>query len=111
MLYWQLHYIKKFFKKKKEIHTASSGYVYAAHGCCFILKKDCIDALLAENNQIFMYDEEIFVAEVLLKHNKKCYYEQNLNVIHDESQVTGKINHKVKQKWFKQSINYLKKFY
>lgn len=114
-IYFFMSFIKKIIRKRfvdeKKECVKPSGFVYAVHGSCFILKKDCLDALIAENNQIFMYDEEIFVAEVVLKNHKRCYYDQSLKILHNEHQTTGRINYKTKQKWYKQSIQYLKKFY
>ena len=110
MIYLYLHYAKRKLRKEEK-HVALSSFVYALHGSCFILRKECIDALLAENNQIFMYDEEFFIAEVVYKLGKKVFFDSSLGVLHNENQTTGKINHKIKQKWFKQSIDYLKKFY
>ena len=58
-----------------------------------------------------MYDEEFFIAEVVYKNGQKAFFDTSLGVLHNENQTTGKINQKIKQKWFKQSIDYLKKFY
>ena len=59
-----------------------------------------------------MYGEEILISEVVRKYNKLVIYEPKFQVIHNENQVTGHINLRKKQKWFKNSFNYLKeKFY
>lgn len=110
MIYLYLHYAKRKFKKE-EINVAPSSFVYAIHGSCFVLRKECVEALLAENNGIFMYDEEFFIAEVVYKNRRKTFFDASLGVLHNENQTTGKISQRIKQKWFKQSIDYLKKFY
>lgn len=110
MIYLYMHYCKVKFVKKNTTNL-QSGFVYAVHGSCFILRNDCINAMLAENNEIFMYDEEFFVAEVVFKNKKQCFFNVDLKLLHNEHQTTGFIKEKTKQKWFKQSIRYLKKFY
>lgn len=110
MIYLYMHYCKVKFVKRI-VPNLQSGFVYAVHGSCFILKNDCINAMLAENNEIFMYDEEFFVAEVVFKNKKHCFFYADLKVLHNEHQTTGFVKEKTKQKWFKQSIKYLKKFY
>lgn len=110
MIYLYMHYCKVKFVKRM-VPNLQSGFVYAVHGSCFILRRDCINAMLAENNEMFMYDEEFFIAEVVFKHKKQCFFNVDLKLLHNEHQTTGFVKEKIKQKWFKQSINYLKKFY
>lgn len=110
MIYLYMHYCKVKFAKKVTPNLRS-GFIYAVHGSCFILRNECINAMLAENNEIFMYDEEFFVAEVVFKNKKQCFFDADLKLLHNEHQTTGFVKEKIKQKWFRQSINYLKKFY
>lgn len=98
-------------KLKNKIYNSKSriesGYVYAVHGSMIILRKECIDKFLEDNIQIFMYVEELYIAEKLRENHILSYCDMNLKVIHNENQVTGKISSERKQKWFSQSINFL----
>ncbi len=107
--YFFLHWCKRKIFKPKHV-LLNSGFVYGVHGSCFVLVEECIKALLAEDNKIFMYDEEIFIAELVIKNGKKIYFDSRLNVVHNENQTTSFINQRVKYKWKKQSIEYLKSF-
>ena len=103
-LYFILHDIKPEVKTSIEVN---SGFVYAIHGSCFLLKDECVQKIIQENPGIFMYGEELLIAEITRESGKKCYLDMDACVIHNENQVTGKIGNRRKQKWFKQSINYL----
>ena len=59
-----------------------------------------------------MYSEESAIGELLIKNNMKCYYEDSLSVIHQESTVTGKINYKKRFNSWRESLEYIiKEFY
>lgn len=103
-LYFKLHGLKSKTVANEEI---KSGFVHAVHGSCFLLKNECVQKIIEENPLIFMYGEELLIAEIIRENNKKCYLNVDARVIHNENQVTGKIGNKRKQGWFKQSIKYL----
>lgn len=84
-----------------------NGYVYGVHGSMIILRKECIGKFLEDNIQIFMYGEELYVAEKLKENQLLSYYDMNLKIIHNENQVTGKIASRKKQKWCSQSMDFL----
>ena len=84
-----------------------SGYVYGIHGSVMILRKKCIDEFLKDTIGIFMYGEELYVAEKLKEEQFSSYYDMELKTIHNENQVTGKIVNKRKQLWHSQSMNFL----
>lgn len=104
-LYFMLSKIKNNISKG-EIQQ-KKGYVYSVHGSVFILKKECIDKFLKDNIQIFMYGEELYVAEKLKENQMLLYYDNDLKIIHNENQVTGKIASRRKQEWFSQSTKFL----
>lgn len=101
--------------KKKLIRTSEgyvqSGLVYGVHGSFIILKKQCISDLIIDKTPIFMYGEELYIAEKLREKNLLTYYDAQLKIIHNENQTTGKVNERRKQKWFEQSVNFLVKKY
>lgn len=100
-LYFKLHDIKL---QNMGTNHLDSEIVYAVHGSCFFLKRECLDAIVNEKKIGFMYGEELLVAEVVKTNNKKTYYNAKVAILHNENQVTGKIGNKRKQKWFKESL-------
>jgi GT2 family glycosyltransferase len=92
-------------KKKKD----NSQYVYSAHGCYFILNNEMAATLMEKPYGVLMYSEEAYIAEIILKNNKKCYYDNSIEVIHEGSTVTSKLNIKKKSKYFADSLNYIRK--
>lgn len=104
-LYNWLSFIKnKTYHFKKKI---KSNYIYGVHGSIVILRRECIEKFLEDDIQIFMYGEELYIAEKLRENHLLSYYDSNLKIIHNENQVTGKITDKRKQKWCSQSMNFL----
>ena len=84
-----------------------SKLIYAPHGSCFLLKPDCIEILNKTYADLFMYGEEIFVAEIILKNQKKVFYEHSLLVHHHENATTKHINYQQKARFYERSFRYL----
>lgn len=103
-LYQKLHKLKI---KKKIQSPRSSGEVYAVHGSCFFLRNECVQKIIEENSNIFMYGEELLIAEIVRENAKCSFYNSEVSIYHNENQVTGKVASKRKQQWFKASISYL----
>ena len=117
MLIWKTAYSNSFFfscysllhmkKPHNNTSTVVSGNVYAVHGSCMLLKEDCVHAISKEAKNIFMYEEELLIAELILENGKRSFFNSGIGIIHNENQVTGKIGNKRRQKWFKKSIDYI----
>lgn len=88
-----------------------SNYVYAVHGSFFVLNYACVNALIESNNDIFMYGEEILIAEIVRSKGGHVKYVGDLMVIHNENSTTGLTNAAMKAKWYKQSFKYLNDTY
>ena len=59
-----------------------------------------------------MYSEESAVGELLRHNQMRCYYDDTISVIHQESSVTGKINQAKRFAAWRESLEYiLKAFY
>lgn len=106
--------------EKKYIHSRSqnnaaeeeSCYVYSPHGCFMIFTKSFIKEIYGYVYGVKLYSEEACVGELLRKKEMKCYFDKDIRVSHNESTVTGKINYKIRFKFWKESIDYiLKEFY
>lgn len=96
----------KILKRKKK----KSSMVYSAHGSFFILRNDFLK-LINRKYMSLMYSEEAFIAEEVRKLNKNIYYDSELDIIHNESQTTGKLNFKAKSKYIAESLQKIKDKY
>lgn len=108
-LYFGLSGIKGRIKKK--VPLIKKGYIYGAHGSVIILRAELIKKMIEDDIQIFMYGEELYIAEKLIENQFLTYYDTDLKIIHNENQVTGKVTSRIKQKWCRQSTNFLVKRY
>lgn len=107
-LYTSLSKIKsKIANKSKE--KQPSQYVYANHGCFFALRKEFFEALGDEQFGGFLYEEENFVAEIILEYGKKSFYDSYLEVVHNANLVTGKFDISKKAKYIHNSMSYIKR--
>lgn len=99
-------------RKKTNYEKPKSIFLYSVHGSIFLIKKECAKAIHREKDYMFMYDEELFVSEIIRENNKKVFLNVQAKAIHNENQVTGKIDYNKKRKWFRESNNFiLKRFY
>ncbi len=106
LIYSKLAKIKAQFSRpsKKE-----SQYVYSVHGCFFALRNDFIEKIKNNYYKGFLYSEEAYIAENILLHNKKCFYDSSLEVIHNENSVTGLLGMRKKSKYIADSLRYIRK--
>lgn len=98
--YLALSQVKSSLSRKKK---KNSSYVYSAHGSFFILKPKFLNEL-ERNYMSLMYSEEAFIAEEIRLSNGKVYYDDTLEVIHNESQTTSKIDFKQKSNYISESL-------
>lgn len=106
-VYMELANIKRKFKKTNK---QRSSFVYSAHGCFFILSINFLESI-NRNYFSLMYSEEAFIAEEVRMLGKKVWYESSLEVIHNESQITGKIKRDLKSKYIAESLKKIKEHY
>jgi len=97
---------------KTRTEKKQSCFVYSPHGSYMIFTKDFIKKIYGYEYGVKMYSEESAVGELLVKNKMRCYYDDSLSVIHEESSVTGKINYKRRFAAWRESIEFiLKEFY
>ena len=95
------------YKEKKK-----SCYVYSPHGCYMIFSRDFIDRIKGYRYGVKLYSEESAIGELLIKNGMKCFYDDSLSVIHQESTVTGTIDYRNRFNAWKESLEYiLRQFY
>lgn len=104
-LYIKLSAIKsKFFKKKKK----DSRFVYSAHGCFFIIRNELAEILKHKKYKALMYSEEAYIAENIRGNGKRCYYDSMIEIIHNESSVTSKLDINIKSKYIADSLKVIR---
>ncbi len=106
-LYTSMSYAKKTIVGKKTIDDLKERYVYAIHGSFMIIKAEFIEKIIENCDNIFLYGEELLVAELAVENNKKMLYAPRIKILHKENASTGLINMKMKKKWFCESYQYL----
>lgn len=96
---------------RKKIEEPSC-YVYSPHGCYMIFAKAFVKDIKGFRYGAKLYSEESCIGELLIKHNKKCFYDNSIKIYHMESTVTGKMDNRIKFKCLENSLRYIKnKFY
>lgn len=96
--------IRKVFNKPE---TLVSKNIYAPHGSFMIFRKPLFDIICSENNGIFLYCEEEYLATVIFENKKTVYFDASMKVIHNEHQTLGRIDYRKKQKWYIQSMDFI----
>lgn len=98
--------------RMKKTEKKPSCYVYSPHGCYMIFTKKFIKRVYGYEYGVKMYSEESAVGELLAKKGMRCFYDDSLSVIHQESTVTGKINYKQRFAAWRESLEYIiREFY
>ena len=98
--------------KNKEKKKTASCYVYSPHGCYMIFTREFIRRISGYIYGAKLYSEEACIGELLLQYGYKCYYYNEIEVVHTCSTVTGKIDYKKRFSLWKNSIDYIiKEFY
>ncbi len=106
-LYNAMHNIKnKIWHIRKSI-KCQSGNIYSAQGSFMIFTSNMMRKMLQQENDIFLYGEEIYVAEVARKNNLKIVYDDRLVIKHNENSSTKYSSCKRKASWYKQSYTYI----
>jgi len=94
----------KFGRNKKQ----DSQFIYSAKGCFFIIRNEMASLLKDRKYKALMYSEESYIAEIVRRHNKKTYYDSKIEVIHNESAVTGKLATKTRAKYIADSLKVIR---
>lgn len=102
--YLRLAAIRASGTKKEEL---PSCYVYSPHGCYMIFTQDFITKIAGYEYGVKMYSEEACIGELVRKYGKKCFYDCEIKVEHQESTVTGKMDYKKRFLEWKKSIEYI----
>jgi len=87
--------------------NASRESVYAAHGSFFIFSRRYFEAGGFLDGNLFLYGEEISVAEICRSLDLPVVYEPSLRVLHKEHQSTGKVLNRFTYECQKKAMKYV----
>lgn len=104
-------YTKTLYKRKK-MQRKQPGYVYSGHGSFIILTKTYITRCGIVHYPVFLFCEEIYLAEQCLLAGLKVVYSPDIKITDLEHISTGKMDHRTYCKYNLQAIDYIiKTFY
>jgi GT2 family glycosyltransferase len=99
--------LSDFRKKKAPRKKRNSSIVYMVHGSYWILKPEVMDSAVKKPYGALLYSEELYIAELVRELNKKMYYTDKLQVIHNEHVSTRHVKYKQKCQLLEQSYKYI----
>lgn len=98
--------------RRKAAQRPSSCYVYSPNGAFMIFTRAFIRIITGYEYGVRLYSEESCIGELLRLNGMKCYYDDSIEVMHQESTVTGKVDYRKRFSAWKESIDYiLREFY
>lgn len=103
--YYKLSLLKNKLSKRKKIESC---YVYSLHGSFFIIRGEFAELLKNKKFNSLMYGEEIYISEILRNSRKKSYYDSQLEILHEGSTVTNKLEIEKKSRYQVESLRFLK---
>lgn len=100
------------YKRKKIRASIERKFIYAGHGSFIILTKDFVTRIPHLNYPIFLFGEEIFLAEMCRQKKLKVLYDPSIIVYDEEHVSTGQMKSSFYYKCNKEAISYIiKTFY
>jgi len=87
--------------------NAKRESIYAAHGSFFIFSRRYFEAGGVLDGNLFLYGEEISVAEICRSLGLPVVYEPSLCVVHKEHQSTGKVLNRFTYECQKRAMQYV----
>lgn len=111
VLLW-LNQIRSKFKDRKCLEKDHSLHdTYAGHGSMFILANSILRSVPSWKYPTFMYGEEIFMGEMMLKYGLRVVYNPKIVINSIGGVSTGKIPSKMKRKWSLDSLAAIKEMF
>lgn len=87
-----LHYLyTKTAYKRKHLQSHNPGQIYAGHGSCLILTASYFEKCGIIDYPVFLYGEEIYVAENCRNAQLKVDYDPSVKILDGEHVSTGKM--------------------
>lgn len=106
-------YEKTLYKKRPEyLQKNNQSYIYAGHGSFMIFTRNLLDTCNSFNYPIFLFGEEIYFGELIMRNGLKCLYIPTIKIIDFDHVSTGKMLSKEYYKANYEAITYIiKTFY
>jgi len=94
-----------------ETQIPPSEPIYAAHGSFFIFSRSYFERGGYLDENLFLYGEEVSVAEICRSLKLPIIYEPSLRVLHNEHQSTGRVISRVSYEREKRALRYVTSHY
>jgi GT2 family glycosyltransferase len=94
-----------------EIQTLQSEPIYAAHGSFFIFSRAFFERGGHLDENLFLYGEEVSVAEICRSLGLPIIYVPSLRVFHDEHRSTGRVISRMSYEREKNALRYVTSHY
>lgn len=101
-------YIKSLYKRKKSQKPRIHKFIYAGHGSFIILSKKYFSFYPKLNYPVFLFGEELYLAELIRLKNLKVLYDPSIKILDVEHSSTGNMKKKSYYKYNYQAITYIK---
>lgn len=107
-----IHYIYHHtLRKRKKYQTHKPGNIYAGHGACMILTREYFNRCGIISYPIFLYGEELYVAEQCRLHKLDVIYNPQIPITDYEGASTSKMRKRFYYQCNYQGIDYIIKNY
>lgn len=104
-------YTNTFYKRKKLMSTKEECYIYGGHGSFIILTKSFFQKCHKINYPVFLYGEEIYLAELCWINNLKVKYVPSIIIKDKEHVSTGKMRSEFFYKCNREALGYIINIY
>jgi GT2 family glycosyltransferase len=104
--YWQARRSEAPSTQKSE-----REFIYAPHGAFFIFSRRYFEAGGYLDGNLFLYGEELSVAEICRSLGLPVIYEPSLSVVHNEHRSTGKRISRFSYECQKKALRYIRSHY
>jgi len=111
ILHFLYEYLFYSLRRKKKTSYQKSNIIYAGHGSFMIFTKQFLLKNRSFKFPSFLFGEEIFFAELILKSNLQTIYIPELEIIDEDHVSTGKMKKKVLYKMHYESIKKIYQLY
>ena len=100
-----------FTKRRQHVENSTQEYIYAAHGSFMLFTKQFSGFLQTMKYPVFMFGEEVFIAENLIRNGLKTIYKPELKVWDNDHASTSKMKNSFYYKCNYEAIDMLVKEY
>lgn len=100
-------YTMTLYKRKKNQIVNTAKYIYAGHGSFIILTKSFFQKISSIDYPMFLYGEELYLAELISQNSLEVYYDESLKIKTEDHVSTGKMKSKFYYECNYRSLTYI----